>query len=86
MGQQSLMVSAAGGNVQLSVNTNGLSYTVAGESWARAVNSTSTDQIHWTTAVAVDPNPSSNPRVGTLRLSLTTGELQDVVVYQAGTN
>jgi hypothetical protein len=70
----------------MSVITNGMSYRVAGEGWARAVNSASTDQIHWTTAVVADPNQSPSPRVGTLRLSLTTGETQDVVIYQAGSN
>ncbi len=86
VGQQSIMVSAAGGNVQVSVITNGMSYSVASESWARAVNSVSSNSTHWTTTVTVDPNPSPNPRVGTLRLSLTTGESQDVVVYQAGSS
>lgn len=84
--QQSIMVSAAGGNIQVSVNTNDMSYSVAGESWAHAVNSVSSDNIHWTTNVTVDPNPSPNQRIGTLRLSLTTGETQDIVIYQAGSN
>jgi hypothetical protein len=82
--QQSIMESAAGGNVKVSVITNGMSYSVAGESWARDVNSASTDQIHWTTTVVVDRNQTPNPRIGTLRLSLATGETQDVVIYQAG--
>jgi hypothetical protein len=84
--QKSMMVSAAGGTLQMSVTTNRATYSVSGESWARAANSASTDQIHWTTTVTVDPNRTRSLRTGTLRLSLATGETQDVVIYQPGSN
>ncbi|HEV3196328.1 MAG TPA: BACON domain-containing protein, partial [Bryobacteraceae bacterium] len=84
--QKSISAGAQGGSFNLDVATNGLSYRVDGETWAHGGVSLTTDQVHWSATVTIDRNPSTQPRVGTLRFTLASGAVQDVVVYQGGTN
>jgi len=61
-------------------------YQAVGEPWMTDIVSQMQTINHWTTMLEIAANPSKEPRVGSLRFTMSNGEYQDVVVYQGGGN
>jgi hypothetical protein len=83
--QKSLSAAASGGSFQVDVYTQGLTYQIDGEAWARGGMTLTLDHRHWSSTIAVDRNPSPQARTGTVRFTLPSGQSQSVTIYQPGT-